>query len=86
MIRCVDRGNSVQRSIIRGGRKRSNGNRDEFIFHLCLFEYALFLVCVGIYHIHVIITLCIHLENAYEPVLEKRYVYHIERIAKRITL
>lgn len=85
MIRCVGRGNLVQRSIIRGGRKRSNGNRDEH-FLLCLFEYALFLVCVGIYHIRVIITLCIHLENVYEPVLGKRSVYHIERIAKRITL
>lgn len=86
MIRCVVRGNSVQRSIIRGGRKRSNGNRDELIFHLCLFEYVLFLVCVGIYHIRVIIALCIHLENVYERVLEKRFVYHIERIVTGIAL
>ena len=86
MIRCVDRGNSVQRSIIRGGRKRSNGNRDELIFHLCLFEYVLFLVCVGIYHIRVIVALCIHLENVYERVLEKRFVYHIERIVTGIAL
>lgn len=76
----------MQRNIIRGGRKRSNGNRDEQVFHLCLFEYVLFLVCVGIYHIRVIVTLCIHLENVHERVQEKRYVYHIERIAKRITL
>ena len=55
-------------------------------FHLCLFEYVVFLVCIGIYHIRVNIPLCFLFENDYEPVQRRRFVNNVERIAKRIAL